>query len=80
MSDGTKIGVGEWACVPSGVINTDPAHYPSPDEFSGFRFVDPVILHEVDGVSTPAAMQPGPSKLTDVSHSFLMWGTGRMAW
>ncbi|KAI1760843.1 cytochrome P450 [Hypoxylon sp. FL1150] len=74
LSDGTKINVGEWACAPSGAINIDPQYYPSPEEFSGFRFVDSAILS-----SAASTTQPKPSKLTDVDHSFLMWGVGRMA-
>ncbi|KAK7740436.1 hypothetical protein SLS62_011118 [Diatrype stigma] len=55
-------------------------YYPSPEEFSGFRFVDPAILPDAHGVSAaPLARQSKPSSLTDVDHSFLMWGTGRMA-
>lgn len=75
LSDGTKVAPGEWACAPSGAINTSAEHYPRPEEFSGFRFVDPA---ELPGASAPT--QPKPSKLTDVDYTFLMWGTGRMAW
>ncbi|EQL03607.1 cytochrome P450 [Ophiocordyceps sinensis CO18] len=74
LSDGTKVAPGEWACAPSGAINTSAEHYPRPEEFSGFRFVDPA---ELPGASAPT--QPKPSKLTDVDYTFLMWGTGRMA-
>jgi cytochrome P450 len=51
-------------------------HFPSPNEFSGFRFVDPTLLPETE---KKAAQQPKPSKLTDIDYSYLMWGTGRMA-
>ncbi|RWA06383.1 hypothetical protein EKO27_g8727 [Xylaria grammica] len=79
LSDGTKVSVGEWACAPSAAINTHARYYPSPETFSGFRFVDPAILSDTHEYPTPPAMQTKPSKLTDVDHSFLMWGTGRMA-
>ncbi|KAI5868246.1 cytochrome P450 [Durotheca rogersii] len=79
LSDGTKVGVGEWACAPSGAINTSAEYYHSPEEFSGFRFVDPTILSRAQGASVPAARQSKSSRLTDVEHSFLVWGTGRMA-
>ncbi|CAH0024714.1 unnamed protein product [Clonostachys rhizophaga] len=80
MSDGTKLEVGEWACAPAGAINTREDYYPSPKSFSGFRFVDPALLAAVDeDTNPPAARQAKHSKLTDVDHSFLMWGTGRMA-
>lgn len=78
LSDGTKLKVGEWACAPSAVINTSAEYYPSPSEFSGFRFVDPALLDDLSNAER--AQQPAPSKLTDVHHSYLMWGTGRMAW
>ncbi|OAL01486.1 cytochrome P450 [Phaeosphaeriaceae sp. SRC1lsM3a] len=77
LSDGTKLKVGEWACAPSAVINTSAEYYPSPSEFSGFRFVDPALLDDLSNAER--AQQPAPSKLTDVHHSYLMWGTGRMA-
>ncbi|KAK9792200.1 putative Cytochrome P450 [Seiridium cardinale] len=79
LSDGTKVGVGDWACAPSGAINNNAEYYPSPQEFSGFRFVDPKILLEMDGITPSAAMQSKPTKITDADYSFLMWGTGRMA-
>ncbi|KAI0490488.1 cytochrome P450 [Xylaria cf. heliscus] len=79
LSDGTKVSVGEWACAPLAAINTHAQYYPSPETFSGFRFVDPAILSDTQEYPTPPAMQTKPSKLTDVDHSFLMWGTGRMA-
>jgi cytochrome P450 len=78
LSDGTKLNVGDWACAASGAINTSAEHFPSPNNFSGFRFADPAL---VDSISGPhGAQQPTPSKFTDVHHSYLMWGTGRMAW
>lgn len=82
LSDGTKVGVGEWACTPSGAINMSADYYPFPEEFSGFRFVDPANLNLPDahGVAAGAVTQSKPSSLTDVDHPFLMWGTGRMAW
>lgn len=87
LGDGTKMGVGDWACAPSGAINTSPEYYPSPSSFSGFRFVDPELLpasgeNKKPPTVTPAPViqQSKPSKLTDVDHTWLMWGTGRMAW
>jgi len=82
LSDGSHLAVGEWACAPSGAINTSAEFYPSPNEFSGFRFVDARYLLRDNGENflPEAVRQAKPSKLTDVDHSFLMWGTGRMAW
>jgi cytochrome P450 len=78
LSDGTKVNVGDWACTPVRAIMTDPATYPSPEEFNGFRFADPTIVEELTtGFKTP---QEKPTKLTDVGSTFHVWGTGRMAW
>lgn len=77
LSDGTKLAVGDWTCAPSGAINLKAEYYPAPLEFSGFRFVDPALVPR----DLPSHVsQPKPSKLADVDDSFLMWGTGRMAW
>jgi len=86
LSDGTQLGVGEWACAPSGAINTSPEYYPAPDTFSGFRFVDPTLLPTehtsqklAETSEATSIKQPKPSKLTDVDYTYLMWGIGRMA-
>ncbi|KAH7311269.1 cytochrome P450 [Stachybotrys elegans] len=80
LSTGARVDTGQWICAPSGAINTSPDYYTSPTEFSGFRFVEPSPLDH-DSVTKVASTikQPKPSKLTDVDHSFLMWGIGRMA-
>lgn len=87
LGDGTRLAVGDWACAPSGAINTSPEYYPSPSSFSGFRFVDPAVLSTSGDHEKPASVAPAPgvqqhkpSTLTDVDHTWLMWGTGRMAW
>ncbi|CAG8984288.1 hypothetical protein HYALB_00010713 [Hymenoscyphus albidus] len=76
FSDGTRLAPGDWGCAPSGAINLKEEYYPSPHEFSGFRFVDPAIIPDKQ---SPQINQGKPSKLVDVDESFLMWGTGRMA-
>ncbi|KAI9037576.1 putative cytochrome P450 [Aspergillus affinis] len=73
FSDGTKLAAGDWTCTPVGAMMLDPGSYPEPSQFSGFRFADPGLLQ---GSHT---LQPRPSKLTDVSETWQMWGTGRMA-
>ena len=80
LSDGTKVDVGDWLCTPVRAMMQNPEHYPQPLEFNGFRFADPALL---DNAISPAFKFPqpgGPSKLTDVSESWHVWGTGRMAW
>jgi cytochrome P450 len=76
LSNGVHLDVGNWACAPSGAINTSAEHFPQPQEFAGFRFVDPALMPDAQRNAT---RQEKPSKLTDVDYSYLMWGTGRMA-
>lgn len=56
----------------------DAEFYPEPLQFNGFRFADPAIVQAAgDHFKTP---QPKPSKLTDCSSTYHVWGTGRMTW
>ncbi|KAH7310888.1 cytochrome P450 [Stachybotrys elegans] len=77
LSDGTMVGVGDWACTPVRAIMQSPEFYPSPLEFNGFRFADPSLLE--DEKTSFKVLQPKPSKLTDCDNTFHVWGTGRMA-
>lgn len=79
LSDGSHVDVGQWVCAPAGAINTAPNYYPSPNEFSAFRFVDPAVFDK-NAPSMSSARQEKPSELTGVEDSWMMWGTGRMAW
>jgi cytochrome P450 len=77
FSDGTKLNIGDWGCTPVKAIMHDPEFYPEPLQFNGFRFADPAIVKAAgDNFKTP---QPKPSKLTDCSSTYHVWGTGRMA-
>lgn len=78
LSDGTKIGVGDWACTPVRAIMSDPESYPEPLTFNGFRFVNPAMLGIIGGDFK--ALQAKSSNLTDVDSNWHVWGTGRMAW
>jgi hypothetical protein len=75
FSDGTRVEKGDWTYVPLRAMLYDPIRYPHPDTFNGFRFTD---LPKSDLV--PFTQPEGPSKLTDVSHNWGMWGISRMAW
>jgi cytochrome P450 len=78
FSDGTKLNVGDWGCAPVKAMMHDPEFYPEPLQFNGFRFADPAIVKAAgNNFKTP---QPKPSKLTDCSSTYHVWGTGRMAW
>lgn len=80
LSDGTKLNAGDWACTPVRSIMQSSEHYPSPLSFNAFRFVDPQLLEGVARNKTNFVSQPTPSKLANVSNSWNVWGTGRMAW
>ena len=78
LSDGTELKVGDWACTPVKAIMQSSEFYPQPLQFSGFRFADPKIVDQV--AIEGRSIQPKPSKLTDVSSTWHVWGGGRMAW
>ncbi|CAG8960196.1 hypothetical protein HYFRA_00010675 [Hymenoscyphus fraxineus] len=77
LSDGTHVGVGDWACTPVRAIMTNPQDYPNPLEFQGFRFVDLASFKE-DLSVTLLSEGTRPSNLTDCNNSWHVWGTGRM--
>ncbi|KAM4058421.1 cytochrome p450 [Hirsutella rhossiliensis] len=70
LSNGTRASPSEWVCAPSGAINTSAEYYPSPEEFSGFWYVDPALRRSAAGASAPATTQPKPSELTDDDDIF----------
>ncbi|KAI1119833.1 cytochrome P450 [Nemania abortiva] len=78
FSDGTELAVGDWACTPVRAIMQSERYYPQALEFNGFRFAKPEDMH-FDSSHTFAFKQPKPSKLVDVSHTWHVWGIGRMA-
>ncbi|RYP36696.1 hypothetical protein DL767_003258 [Monosporascus sp. MG133] len=80
LSDGTKVGVGDWTCTPLQAINHSPEHYPDPDTFNGFRFVSNELLDQMSMDTDKGSLQPAPSALAEVSSKWQFWGTGRMAW
>ncbi|RYP07681.1 hypothetical protein DL764_002365 [Monosporascus ibericus] len=79
LSDGTKIGVGDWTCTPVYAINQSPEHYPDPSMFNGFRFVSNELLDQMAIDTDTGSLQPTPSALAEVSSKWQFWGTGRMA-
>ena len=56
----------------------DAKDYPEPLRFSGFRFADPKAIEAVVGRDIVPVSQQQPSKLTDTSVTYHVWGTGRM--
>jgi hypothetical protein len=78
LSDGTTLNVGDWACTPVRAIMQDARYYPSPLEFSGFRFVEEKVLSGHDLSSM--VRQERSSRLIDANDTYHVWGTGRMSW
>lgn len=82
LSNGAKVEPGEWVCTPLRAMNRDPAKYSKPDDFHGFRFVDPNLLERIESPSSGFQIpEPGqPSDLTEVTADWQLWGIGRIAW
>lgn len=61
---------------------TNPAEFPEPLQFSGFRFADQRLVKSLFSDAKPfdEIMQKKPTKLTDADMTYHVWGTGRMAW
>lgn len=79
LADGTRVEVGDWTVTPVASMMQTHSHYPDPLAFNGFRFVDPLLLN-AKAAAVSKVSQPEPSKLTDMSSDFHVWGTGRQAW
>jgi len=58
----------------------DGKFYPSPDQFSGFRFAPEDIVANIGGTQNGAPTQDRPSKLVDSDNTFYMWGVGKQSW
>jgi len=59
----------------------DGKFYPSPKQFSGFRFAPPELLATIDDDSKiKGPRQSVSSRLVDVGESFYMWGAGTHTW
>ncbi|KAK4446672.1 cytochrome P450 [Podospora aff. communis PSN243] len=75
LSDGTKLSPGDWACTPVTSMMQDAKWYPSPLEFSGFRFAPPELVASLgDQELNVAPRQEKPSKLVKGDSTFYMWG------
>ncbi|KAJ8133116.1 hypothetical protein O1611_g504 [Lasiodiplodia mahajangana] len=76
FSDGTRLGIGDWACTPARAIMQKAEYYPDPTSFHGFRFADAATMHKAAiPLSFPSQ---NPTQLTDVGDTWHVWGTGRM--
>ena len=72
FSDGFRVSVGDWICVPHRPMMRDSQYYENPLEFNAFRFINNTSTSSTDAVK--------PSKLTDASEDWLVWGAGRILW
>lgn len=83
FKDGTKVEVGQWVCSPLAGMNLDPHNHACPEEFHGFRFVQPDILEKSLAKTPPHDFQipdgQKPSQFTDMSD-LPLWGAGKMTW
>ncbi|KAF2488553.1 cytochrome P450, partial [Lophium mytilinum] len=73
FSNGTHVEKGNWICIPVGPMLRDASYYPQPDTFNGFRFASPELVG-----GAPSIQPEGPSKFTDISDTWQVWGTGRI--
>ncbi|KAK8085466.1 hypothetical protein PG997_006737 [Apiospora hydei] len=73
FSDGTQVAKGEWVGIPVGPMLRDASMYPHPDVFDPFRFIDSKLRR-----GTTCIQPDGPSKFTDVSDTWHVWGTGKL--
>lgn len=74
FKDGLHIPTGTWVCAPSRAVMRDPAHYPDPTHFDGYRFID---KNDIQDIPKPITRS---SKYTDTEPNFLFWSHGRRAW
>ena len=66
FSDGLSVAAGDWVCIPQQAIIFDARFYPHPTTFDGFRFLPK------DGVE--------PSRFTEPSLKWPIWGLGKTVW
>jgi cytochrome P450 len=68
FSDGTLLPVGSKVGAPSRILHYDPEIYDNPDEFDGFRFLDPKYHDSKERVPTSTTI------------NFHVFGHGRHPW
>ncbi|KAI0593300.1 putative cytochrome P450 [Biscogniauxia sp. FL1348] len=81
FADGTKVEAGQWVCTPLAGMGLDPKNYACPDEFHGFRFVQPATLAkslaEIPRHDFQIPEGQKPSQFTDMSD-LPFWGAGKL--
>jgi cytochrome P450 len=67
FKDGTHVSAADWVCVPQRPLLRDPAIYHDPEVFDAYRFMS----HKTG---------KHPSRFTDLSPDYPIWGLGKQAW
>ncbi|KAI1114784.1 cytochrome P450 [Nemania sp. NC0429] len=73
FADGTRVKKGDWTCIPSKAILQDERYYPNARTFQGFRFAPP---DKVPGNVQRIYQPEGPSRYSDISKNYYIWGAG----
>lgn len=81
FSDGTRVNIGDCISTPVKPIMQNPAFYPAPQQFSGFRFAPQEALDKLGPTSlADAPRQRAPSKMTDIDENWHVFGAGKISW
>lgn len=85
LSDGTKVGVGQWICTAARGMNLDPVNYANVQDFHGFRFVNSDLFNNYrvkDSFLSDRFQIPelGKSSQFVGLSDWQLWGTGKSAW
>lgn len=90
FSDGTVVNIGDCISTPVKPVMQNPLHYPSPQQFSGFRFASHEALDKLntpplenggkEWVDNDAPRQKAPSKMTDIDENWHVFGVGKISW
>ncbi|KAI3327515.1 cytochrome P450 [Ustulina deusta] len=78
LQDGSRIGKGDWVCIPQRAMMQDPLRYSSPSTFDGFRFAR-ANVSLCQGNRTSDVPDEARSKLTEASIHWPIWGLGKTA-
>ncbi|KAF2194881.1 hypothetical protein K469DRAFT_546684, partial [Zopfia rhizophila CBS 207.26] len=79
LNDGTKLEVGDWACMPARALMQNGLTIPSLLGLNGFRFVDPKLFRG-EATAVNKVMQSKPHKLKVLGATFMFGGPGALVW
>lgn len=74
FSDGFKVAVGDWVCIPQQAMMLDPQNHDDSGQFNGFRFVAKVPSSDNKETSND---NKASSQFTNASLTWLIWGSGK---